>query len=195
MMRTHGDQAGFSLVELLVVFVVVGILAAIAAPIYLTQRDKAKESALKLNARNVRTATHAYAADGLNPSWQASHALTNGTLSSWASTYISCALEENIKQGRVAGANGEGYNNPYSGKTLVLNQAALPSGGNAQPAVYITQPSSTTYRYATFPTNATTKAGLAGSVVVCWNTSTSNIEIFSVDKTGKKSAVCQYIPM
>ena len=63
-----------------------------------------------------------------NTSWQASHALTNGTLSTYALTYVSSALEENIKLGRAAGTNAVGYKNPYSGKTLVLNQAALPTG-------------------------------------------------------------------
>jgi hypothetical protein len=38
-------------------------------------------------------------------------------------------------------------------------------------------------------------ADLAGSVVVCWNTATSQIEIFSVDTSGKKSAACYYLPM
>ena len=77
----------------------------------------------------------------------------------------------------------------------MVNQAALPTGTSVQPAIYITQPSSTTYRYASFPTNATTKADLAGSVVVCWNTLTKNIEVFSVDRNGQKSATCTYIPM
>jgi len=67
------------------------------------------------------------------------------------------------------------------------HQAALPTSTNVRPAVWITQPSSTTYRYASFPTNSTTKADLAGSVVACWNIATSNIEIFFVDKNGKKS--------
>ena len=59
----------------------------------------------------------------------------------------------------------------------------------------MTQPSSTSYRYASFPTNATTKSALAGSIVACWNTSTSKIELFTVDKNGKKSATAVYVPM
>ena len=108
---------------------------------------------------------------------------------------MSCALEENIKRGGATGTNAEGYRNPCSGKTLILNQAALPTGANVQPVLWITKQSSATYRYATFPTTATTKADLAGSVVACWNTATKQIEIFSVDKNGKKSATCYYMPM
>lgn len=188
-------QRGFTLIELLIVIIIVGIIAAIAIPIYVAQRDKAKQTALKLNARNVMITAHNYVADGLSTSWQATHALTNGTLSSYAATYVSSALEENIKRGGATGTNAEGYKNPCSRKTLILNQAALPTGANVQPVLWITQPSSTTYRYASFPANATTQADLAGSVVVCWNTGTSQIEIFSVDKNGKKSATYYYLPM
>jgi len=193
MRRRPARQHGFTLVEILIAVIIVGILAAIAIPVYVAQRDKAKVTGLKLNARHITIAAHSYVADSLSTVWTKSYAKTNGTLSTQAATYASCALEENVKHGGATGTNADGYTNPYSAKELILNQAALPTGANVQPAVWITQPSSTTYRYTSFPTNSTTKADLAGSVVACWNTGTSTIEIFFVDKNGKKSPACIYL--
>jgi len=194
MRRTTG-QRGFTLIEILVVIVIVAVLSAIAIPVYAAQRDKSKAAALSENRHAVYVSLHTHVAGGLNTTWEQSHALTNGSLSTYAGSYVSCALEENIKRGMAGATNADGYRNPYSNSRAVLNQSALPSGGSVQPAIWITQPSSTTYRYASFPTNATTKTALAGSIVVCWNTSTRTIEIFHVDGNGKKSATCTSVPM
>ncbi len=57
------NQNGFTLVELLIVVVIIGILAAIAIPKFSKTKEKAYMAAMKSDLRNLVTAEETYFAD------------------------------------------------------------------------------------------------------------------------------------
>lgn len=62
-MRRAQDQKGFTLVELMVVVVILGILVTIAVPLYNAQNEKAKKAACFANQRMIESAAVQYALD------------------------------------------------------------------------------------------------------------------------------------
>jgi prepilin-type N-terminal cleavage/methylation domain-containing protein len=57
------SESGFTLVELLVVMLILGLLAAIAIPSFFNQRDKAKDADAKELVRTAQTSIETYATD------------------------------------------------------------------------------------------------------------------------------------
>jgi prepilin-type N-terminal cleavage/methylation domain-containing protein len=76
----NSPDAGFTLIELLVVMILIGILAAIAIPVFLSQRAKAVDASEKSDVRTIATEMESYFTDSqAYPASVASVADANGT--------------------------------------------------------------------------------------------------------------------
>ena len=62
-LSSQDPRSGFTLIELMIVMVIIGLLAAIAVPMYVQSVRHAKEAVLKEDLRTLRSAIDSYTVD------------------------------------------------------------------------------------------------------------------------------------
>ena len=93
----QSQRKAFTLIELLIVVVIIGILAAIAIPKFANTKEKAYVSAMKSDLKNLSTAEETYYSDfqsytstltaaQFNPSPGISVNITSASSTAWAAT-------------------------------------------------------------------------------------------------------------
>jgi type IV pilus assembly protein PilA len=132
------DDDGFTLIELLVVVVIIGVLVAIAVPVYLNYRKGAADKSAQSDVRGAVSAVEQFYADNgntlpdTNKSTSGPITLTATSLTSPSTQTIT--LSDKSQLGYVK--NGQGYlvcgnNSGGSGKWYIYNSG---TGGSVQAA-------------------------------------------------------------
>jgi type IV pilus assembly protein PilA len=131
MRRINRDDDGFTLTELLVIIIIIGVLAAIAIPIFLGSRSKAHVATASSDLRNSAIAMETYFAD----------AQTYGSVSQM----VAAGVKPTVSSGTtiiIVQRTSSGYclaalrNSPMPTSTAALKAAALgwlDSAGGLQP--------------------------------------------------------------
>jgi type IV pilus assembly protein PilA len=131
-----GSESGFTLIELLVVMLILGILAAIAIPAFLNQKNKANDASAKSMARTMQTAEETCSTDN-NGSY------ANCTLAALQAIEPTIAASGSVSAVTVPANTATGYTvqaNSSTGNTFSITRAAsgattracvVASGGNA----------------------------------------------------------------
>lgn len=104
-MRLSKDEQGFTLIELMVVVIIIGILAAIAVPTMNSQLNKAKTKKAVSELKSMKTVVDTYMADGANN--------VNGYAPKSADTTNAGDIKRVLSDGGISAANTDPWGIKY----------------------------------------------------------------------------------
>ena len=144
-------QAGFSLIELLIVVAIILIIAAIAIPSFLDSRMSANEASAVAGVRTISTAETAYATTFPNLGYSVALAdLGDGGSSNCAATTTqACLIDSNL-----SGGTKSGYSFTYAndGSTpavaFTINADPVDRGATGRRSFFSNQPGEIRYNNA-----------------------------------------------
>jgi type IV pilus assembly protein PilA len=116
--RMASEESGFTLVELLVVMLILGLLIAVAIPTFFNQKQKANDADSKAMAHTAQTAIETYATD---------HSGSYLNADQPALTAIEGTVDTSVA---VSGASATGYTITVTNPTTTHTFSIVRAGGS-----------------------------------------------------------------
>ena len=139
-------ESGFTLIELLVVMIIIGILSSIAIPVFLGQRQRAYDSGVQSDLKNLATAAETAFATNLSYPSATNTFASNGTavpIISKGTTYVAYVSPTGPTAGYIIYGTNSGSDkvwvlSSYNGGAPTDTGAAMPAPATAPDAAALT---------------------------------------------------------